>query len=134
MVFDAENVAPWKKDESPRSPQPVPRKPHIHKKASFHKLPVKYEECSAGNFVCKNVNQCIPSKYNVFLWLLLTIHFQSKMQYFASIWRQVDRNTQWRRSCTYDQSIFIDYKSTNCRWLQYSWFLAMECFKLIQLL
>ena len=66
MVFDAENVDPWKKDESPRSPQPVPRKPHIHKKASFHKLPVKYEECSAGNFVCKNVNQCIPSKYNFF--------------------------------------------------------------------
>ena len=57
IVFDPES-----KPSENLHPYHKPPKPLIHKSiyGSVHKLPQSYPECPAGNFVCKNVNQCIP--------------------------------------------------------------------------
>ena len=68
IVFDSES----KPSENPyhELPNPLTHK-STHKSiyGSVHKLPQSYPECPAGNFVCKNVNQCIPG--NVLLIFFL---------------------------------------------------------------
>lgn len=39
----------------------IEAKPHRNGSA-IYKMPVEYKECKSGDFVCKNVHECIPGQ------------------------------------------------------------------------